>query len=69
MKLTKDHPLFLTFLSLSCRLSPENLHCDGLCSRAEVNRRYAVIMREWKAAEKQFGSTVTENDVWSAELA
>lgn len=69
MKLTKDHPMFNTFLRLACRLSPENLSCDGECSRSEVQRRYAAISREWAAAEKMFGAAVTENDVWSADLS
>lgn len=66
--ITKTHPLFETFLNLACRLSPENLTCDGECSRAEVRHRLNEINREWKAAEKKFGGTVTEEDVWNAEL-
>lgn len=31
--------------SIDCRLSPENLSCDGELSRAEVNRRYRHLTR------------------------
>jgi hypothetical protein len=67
MKLTKDHPLFESFLHLCCRLSPENITCDGECSHAEVKQRYAQIEREWRVLEKKAGFSVTENDVWRAE--
>ena len=63
MKLTKSHPLFSRFDALCCRLSPENLCCDGECSRAETARRLAQIRREWKALEKQAGFSGTEGEV------
>jgi hypothetical protein len=69
MKLTKTHPLFETFIRLTCALSPENLTCDGECSRSEVRARHASLMREWRNAEKKFGGPVTESDVWNAELS
>jgi hypothetical protein len=53
------------FLVLACRLSPENLTCDGEISRTEVRKRYAQIMREWKALEKTIGRRVTEDEVWN----
>jgi hypothetical protein len=31
--------------SIDCRLSPENLTCDGELSRAEVQRRYKNLTR------------------------
>ena len=30
---------------IDCKLSPENLTCDGELSRAEVNRRYRTLTR------------------------
>ena len=66
MKLTRNHPLFETFLNLSCALSPENLSCDGELPRAEVARRYRQLNHEWKAAEREFGAKVTESDVFAA---
>jgi len=50
------------FNDLSCRLSPENLHCDGEISQAEAKRRYKQIMIEWKALEKIAGRKVTEEE-------
>jgi hypothetical protein len=67
-ELTKNHPLFPVFLTLSCALSPENLTCDGECSRAEVKARHAKIMARWRDAERQFGRTVSEEEVWDAEM-
>ena len=31
--------------AIDCRLSPENLSCDGELSRAETNRRYRMLTR------------------------
>ena len=55
------------FTILVCRLSPENLACDGEISRTQVNRRRRNINREWKALEKEFGSKVTDEEVWTAD--
>ena len=52
------------FLGLVNRLSPENLACDGECSKREVGRRRAAIMREWRALEKKVGRRVTEMDLY-----
>ena len=57
------------FMNLACRLSPENLHCDGEISRAQANSRYRQIMKEWRALEKQVGHKVHEDYVWSREFA
>jgi len=69
MKLTKTHPLFMQFLSLSCALSPENLTCDGECSRKEVNTRYNKLAKQWAELETKFGGRVSEKDVWDAEFS
>lgn len=57
------------FVGLACRLSPENLMCDGEISRAEGNRRYAQIKREWRQLEKEAGHRVSEEqaDQWMVE--
>ena len=52
------------FQNLACRLSPENLACDGECAMAEWNRRRAQINREWKALEARAGRRVTEDETW-----
>lgn len=69
MKLTKTHPLFSRFINLCGRLSPENLCCDGECSRAEVNSRHRQIMSEWRYLEKVAGFAVSEDEVWAIYLA
>ena len=59
------------FVDLACRLSPENLMCDGEISRTEGQRRYAQIKREWRQLEKQVGRKVSEAeaDNWMVEGA
>lgn len=53
------------FDRLLCRLSPENLHCDGECSAREVRSRLAQIRREWHDLEKLAGRTVSEDEAWA----
>lgn len=53
------------FLNLACRLSPENLHCDGEISRAQAERKRKAIMKEWAALEKEAGRTVDQDEPWS----
>ena len=55
--------LFKQFEELTCRLSPENLHCDGEISRAQANRRYREIMKEWKALEAKVGHPVSVDEI------
>lgn len=52
------------FLNLACRLSPENLACDGEISAREVGKRRRAIQREWAALEKRAGRKVSEGEVW-----
>jgi len=61
--------LFEQFMGLASRLSPENLHCDGEISRAQANRRYREIMKEWKALEVKLGYKTTEDEVWAIYMA
>jgi hypothetical protein len=56
------------FMDLCCALSPENLHCDGEISRAEANRKYANLMRKWRAGERLVGHPVSEETVWMQYL-
>jgi len=56
------------FDGLSCRLSPENLCCDGEISRTQVNARLAQIKREWKILEKEIGHKVTEDEVFQHSM-
>jgi hypothetical protein len=55
-------------LDLCCRLSPENLTCDGMMSQAQVRRRVRAIETEWEELEGLAGRKVTENEVWAAEF-
>jgi hypothetical protein len=53
------------FMNLVCRLSPENLTCDGEASAEEADAAEKGIRSEWAALETQIGRKVTENEVWS----
>ena len=53
------------FCDLAGQLSPENLSCDGELSRAQVNKRYTALMKQWRALEKQAGQSVSEDDAWN----
>jgi hypothetical protein len=53
------------FLDLSCKLSPENLTCDGERSPAEVKRRHAAIIALWRKLEAEVGRKVTEDEIWA----
>lgn len=68
MKLTASHGLFHAFDALACRLSPENLNCDGEITRAEARSRYNQIMREWRTLEKQIGFSVSLADVETIQV-
>ena len=51
------------FSNLTCRLSPENLACDGECSQSQIQARHAEIMREWRTLEVEAGRKVTEEEI------
>jgi hypothetical protein len=51
------------FFGLANRLSPENLHCDGEISKAQVQMRYRQIMREWATLERKVGRKVSLEEV------
>jgi hypothetical protein len=53
------------FLDLACKLSPENLCCDGEASPAYVKQQYRKLTAQWKRLEKEVGRKVTENEIWS----
>jgi hypothetical protein len=57
------------FLDLACRISPENLSCDGELSQTQVRARLSQIQREWKALEKQIKMKVSEDMVWDWDTA
>ncbi len=53
------------FVNLVNNLSPENLTCDGECSKAEVRERHSSLMRQWGELERRAGRTVDETTAWS----
>jgi len=59
-----DQEIRQQFQTLACRLSPENLHCDGEISHAQAMKKYRAIMREWRQLEKKVGRKVDESEVW-----
>jgi hypothetical protein len=54
-------------MSIYCGLSPENLSCDGECSRSEVSRRAAAYNRGLRALWKEAGRSITESECWESE--
>ena len=56
------------FIELSCRLSPENLTCDGELSKTAVRRRYRCIMSEWRKLETRIGRKISEDSVFAYEM-
>ena len=54
-------------MDLACRLSPENLACDGEASSSYIKKELRDIRKEWKALEKRVGFKVSENDIWKLE--
>ena len=66
MKMTEE--MYQKFEELSCDLSPENLCCDGECSRAETNRRYKAIIKEWHKLEKTLGRNVSEDEIFKEQM-
>ena len=58
-----DNTIKQKFVALVCRLSPENLHCDGEITPAQAQQRYRAIMAEWRTLEKQIGREVSEEEI------
>jgi hypothetical protein len=56
------------FDDLLCRLSPENLNCDGEISAAQAQRKYRQIIKEWEVLEKQVGRKVSQDEIYSIVL-
>lgn len=61
--LTKD--IKKQFINLTGDLSPENISCDGMLSRAKIAAKRKAIMKQWAALEKQAGTKVSENEVYA----
>lgn len=52
-----------SLMSLSCDLSPENLHCDGELTPAQAKEKYIEIMKAWRYLELKLGRSITENEL------
>lgn len=57
MKVTKD--IKEQFCSLIGELSPENLSCDGECTRTQIKQKVSFINKRWKILEKKIGFKVS----------
>ena len=53
------------FVDLACRLSPENLSCDGEAPRSYINRKLRQIKQEWRELEMKLGKSMSETEVWN----
>ena len=53
------------FEQLASDLSPENLHCDGECTRAQAAAKETYYNKCWSQLEALHGRTVTTDEVWS----
>jgi len=53
------------FEQLASDLSPENLHCDGECTRAQVAQRLAYYNACWSQLEELHGRKVSVDEVWT----
>lgn len=51
------------FKGLACRLSPENLSCDGELSRRATSQKHSEIMKEWKTLEMLTGHKVSQEEI------
>ena len=56
--------LLKDLLSVECKLSPENLTCDGELPRAEVNRRARQLNQEKASIIAQLGYTPSDNEIY-----
>jgi hypothetical protein len=47
---------------ISSKLSPENLTCDGECTKAQVRKRYNELMKAWVKLEVEVGFKIEPED-------
>ena len=46
-------------LELLCRMSPENITCDGELNKTQVTQRMQMIRKDWRAVEKEAGRKIS----------
>ena len=59
-----DAEILKDLLGVECRLSPENLSCDGERPKAEQRRVYRVLMVQKADLIKELGRTPSDREVW-----
>ena len=59
-----DAEILKDLLGVECRLSPENLACDGERPKAEQRRVYRVLMVQKVELIKELGRTPSDREVW-----
>ena len=57
--------IYHDILSCYAALSPENLYCDGECSRAQAMARGRTIKARLKALETEMGRKISEDEAYS----
>jgi hypothetical protein len=50
---------------VECRLSPENLHCDGEISRAQANQKCIKLEKQQRELLKELGRKPTDAELWN----
>jgi hypothetical protein len=50
---------FQQFKAIACALEPENLSCNGECTKKVVALRKSKLKMEWKQLENQLGFKVS----------
>ena len=48
-----------------CRLSPENISCDGEASQSEIRRKERTLHAELAALETELGRKPTDKEIWN----
>lgn len=51
--------------NVECRLSPENLYCDGEISKTEGNRKRIKLEKQRRELVKELGREPTCEELWN----
>ena len=60
-----DSDILSEIRGIYCRLSPENLWCDGEASLSQVRRMGAMLRRRLAECERELGRKVSESEAFS----
>jgi hypothetical protein len=61
-----DAEIISDLQDVECGLSPENLSCDGECSRAQTRARERALLAEKAKLIKELGRQPTNDEVFPA---